>query len=146
MSKLKHVLLHSAGWLFFLSLLMGLALLGLSFKAGTDDLRESPLVELAEMLIGKGYDLSIYDSNVEYARVHGANKDYIEGKIPHVSSLLNSDFDDVINNSDVIILGNRDEKFRSLAQNAPHGKQVIDLVGFMSKATCTTGRTEGICW
>ena len=122
------------------------ALLGLSFKAGTDDLRESPLVELAEMLIGKGFDLSIYDSNVEYARVHGANKDYIEGKIPHVSSLLNSDFDDVINNSDVIILGNRDEKFRALAQNAPHGKQVIDLVGFMSKATSTSGRTEGICW
>lgn len=80
------------------------ALLGLSFKAGTDDLRESPLVELAEMLIGKGYDLSIYDSNVEYARVHGANKDYIESKIPHVSSLLNSDFDSVIDNSDVIIL------------------------------------------
>ncbi|MDF3161011.1 nucleotide sugar dehydrogenase [Pseudomonas proteolytica] len=122
------------------------ALLGLSFKAGTDDLRESPLVELAEMLIGKGFDLSIYDSNVEYARVHGANKDYIEGKIPHVSSLLNSDFDDVINNSDVIILGNRDEKFRALAQNAPHGKQVIDLVGFMSQATSVNGRTEGICW
>ena len=123
-----------------------IALLGLSFKAGTDDLRESPLVELAEMLIGKGYDLSIYDSNVEYARVHGANKDYIEGKIPHVSSLLNSDFDDVINNSDVIILGNRDEKFRALAHNAPEGKQVVDLVGFMSKATSVSGRTEGICW
>ncbi|MEO8645362.1 nucleotide sugar dehydrogenase, partial [Pseudomonas sp.] len=122
------------------------ALLGLSFKAGTDDLRESPLVDLAEMLIGKGYDLSIYDTNVEYARVHGANKEYIESKIPHVSSLLNADFDDVINNSDVIILGNRDEKFRALAQNAPHGKQVIDLVGFMSQATSVSGRTEGICW
>ncbi|OOV98327.1 nucleotide sugar dehydrogenase [Pseudomonas sp. MF4836] len=122
------------------------ALLGLSFKSGTDDLRESPLVELAEMLIGKGYDLSIYDSNVEYARVHGANKDYIESKIPHVSSLLNSDFDSVIDNSDVIILGNRDEKFRALAETAPHGKQVIDLVGFMSKATSVSGRTEGICW
>ena len=123
-----------------------IALLGLSFKAGTDDLRESPLVELAEMLIGKGFELNIYDSNVEYARVHGANKDYIEGKIPHVSSLLNSDFDDVINNSDVIILGNRDEKFRALAHNAPEGKQVVDLVGFMSKATSVSGRTEGICW
>ncbi|MCY1438733.1 GDP-mannose 6-dehydrogenase [compost metagenome] len=122
------------------------ALLGLSFKAGTDDLRESPLVELAEMLIGKGYNLSIYDSNVEYARVHGANKDYIESKIPHVSSLLNSDFDQVINNSDVIVLGNRDEKFRAIAQDVPQGKQVIDLVGFMSKATSPASRTEGICW
>ncbi len=120
------------------------ALLGLSFKAGTDDLRESPLVELAEMLIGKGYDLSIYDSNVEYARVYGANKDYIESKIPHVSSLLNSDFDQVVNGSDIIVLGNRDERFRALAQHAPDGKQVVDLVGFMSHAT--RGGTEGICW
>ena len=122
------------------------ALLGLSFKAGTDDLRESPLVELAERLIGKGYDLNIYDSNVEYARVNGANKEYIESKIPHVSSLLNADFEQVINHADVIVLGNRDEKFRALAQQAPAGKQVIDLVGFMSKASCPSSRTEGICW
>ncbi|RMN86872.1 GDP-mannose 6-dehydrogenase [Pseudomonas cannabina pv. alisalensis] len=122
------------------------ALLGLSFKAGTDDLRESPLVELAEMLIGKGFDLSIFDSNVEYARVHGANKDYIESKIPHVSSLLNSDFDQVINDSDIIILGNRDERFRALANKTPEGKRVIDLVGFMANATTEDGRAEGICW
>ncbi|BAP41423.1 nucleotide sugar dehydrogenase [Pseudomonas sp. 21LCFQ02] len=121
-------------------------LLGLSFKAGTDDLRESPLVELAEMLIGKGFELSIYDSNVEYARVHGANKDYIESKIPHVSSLLNADFDKVINDSDIIILGNRDERFRALADKAPEGKRVVDLVGFMSKPTTENGRAEGICW
>ncbi|MNK79160.1 GDP-mannose 6-dehydrogenase [compost metagenome] len=60
--------------------------------------------------------------------------------------MLNSDFDAVINNSDVIILGNRDEKFRALVQDVPHGKQVIDLVGFMSKATSTNSRAEGICW
>ncbi|MDP3846844.1 MAG: UDP-glucose/GDP-mannose dehydrogenase family protein [Pseudomonas sp.] len=120
------------------------ALLGLSFKAGTDDLRESPLVELAEMLIGKGYELSIYDSNVEYARVYGANKEYIESKIPHVSSLLNSNFEQVVNDSDIIVLGNRDEKFRILAQQVPDGKQVVDLVGFMPHTT--RGATEGICW
>jgi GDP-mannose 6-dehydrogenase len=120
------------------------ALLGLSFKAGTDDLRESPLVELAEMLIGKGYDLSIYDRNVEYARVHGANKDYIESKIPHVSSLLDSNFDAVVDKADIIVLGNRDELFAPLAQTAPAGKQVIDLVGFMPKGT--HGNAEGICW
>jgi GDP-mannose 6-dehydrogenase len=120
------------------------ALLGLSFKAGTDDLRESPLVELAEMLIGKGFELNIYDSNVEYARVHGANKDYIESKIPHVSSLLDSDFDRVVERSDVIVLGNADERFRALARQVPDGKQVVDLVGFMAHPS--RDDSEGICW
>ena len=120
------------------------ALLGLSFKAGTDDLRESPQVELAEMLIGKGFDLSIYDRNVEYARVHGANKEYIESKIPHVSSLLNSDLDEVVAKADIIVLGNSDERFAKLAEQAPSGKRVIDLVGFMPHAS--NGVAEGICW
>ncbi|WP_339522745.1 nucleotide sugar dehydrogenase [Pseudomonas sp. EA_35y_Pfl2_R111] len=120
------------------------ALLGLSFKAGTDDLRESPLVELAEMLIGKGYDLSIFDRNVEYARVYGANKDYIESKIPHVSSLLSSDFDAVVDNADIIVLGNSDMHFAPLAQSAMDGKHVVDLVGFMP--TASRAGSEGICW
>ncbi|MDP2242817.1 nucleotide sugar dehydrogenase [Pseudomonas sp.] len=120
------------------------ALLGLSFKAGTDDLRESPLVELAEMLIGKGFELNIYDSNVEYARVYGANKDYIESKIPHVSSLLDSDFERVVEHSDLIVLGNADERFRALAQQVPDGKQVVDLVGFMAHSS--RQGSEGICW
>ena len=101
-------------------------------------------VELAEMLIGKGFDLSIYDRNVEYARVHGANKDYIESKIPHVSSLLNSDLDDVVAKADIIILGNSDERFAQLVEQAPSGKRVIDLVGFMPHAS--NGAAEGICW
>ncbi len=90
--------------------------------------------------------MDIYDENVQYARVHGANKEYIESKIPHVSSLLNADFQKVIDNADIIVLGNRDEQFRALAQHAPAGKQVIDLVGFMAKPTSPDGRTEGICW
>ncbi|WP_137817271.1 nucleotide sugar dehydrogenase [Pseudomonas sp. 2FG] len=120
------------------------ALMGLSFKAGTDDLRESPLVELAEMLIGKGYDLKIFDRNVEYARVHGANREYIEAKIPHVSSLLRADFNQVVADADIIVLGNGDEMFETLVNQVPAGKKVIDLVGFMRQ---TTGaELEGICW
>ncbi|MDZ3992787.1 UDP-glucose/GDP-mannose dehydrogenase family protein [Pseudomonas sp. Teo4] len=120
-----------------------IALLGLAFKAGSDDLRESPLVELAERLIGKGYDLRIYDANVEYARVFGANREYIESKIPHVSSLLHSNLDQVIDEADVIVLGNNDERFAQ-ALEAGSGKRVIDLVGFMADTSDT--QRQGICW
>lgn len=124
-----------------------IALLGLSFKSGTDDLRESPLVELAERLIGKGFELSIYDKNVEHARILGANKEYIESKIPHVSSLLKSDFDAVVNGAEVLILGNGDKAFGELLKNPPAGKQVFDLVGFLKKeATDSNTNYEGICW
>lgn len=119
-------------------------LLGLSFKAGTDDLRESPLVELAEKLIGKGYDLRIYDENVEYARVFGANKEYIESKIPHVSSLLHTDLPQLIADSEVLVLGNGDRQFAEVVVSPPQGKQVIDLVGFMQAPS--NGSLEGICW
>jgi GDP-mannose 6-dehydrogenase len=124
-----------------------IALLGLSFKSGTDDLRESPLVELAERLIGKGFELSIFDKNVEHARILGANKEYIESKIPHVSSLLKSDFDAVVNDADVLILGNGDKAFGEMLKNPPAGKQVFDLVGFLKKeATDSNTSYEGICW
>ncbi|WP_079203470.1 nucleotide sugar dehydrogenase [Pseudomonas sp. CC6-YY-74] len=121
-----------------------IGLLGLSFKAGTDDLRESPLVELAEMLIGKGYELRIFDNNVEYARVFGANKEYIESKIPHVSSLLCSELEDVVAASDVLILGNGDPRFAEVLMNAGDDKQIVDLVGFMQHSS--SGSKEGICW
>jgi len=120
------------------------ALLGLSFKAGTDDLRESPQLELAQMLVGKGFDLSIFDSNVEYARDHGANGEYIKNVIPHVSSRLNPDLERVIQEADIIVLGNGDPRFAALAQQVPSGKKVIDLVGFMPERT--NGAAEGICW
>ena len=121
-----------------------IGLLGLSFKAGTDDLRESPLVELAEMLIGKGYELRIFDSNVEYARVFGANKEYIESKIPHVSSLLCKELDEVVTQSDVLIIGNGEQRFAEIMDSVGDDKQIVDLVGFMTHAT--QANKDGICW
>lgn len=120
------------------------ALLGLSFKAGTDDLRESPLVELAEMLIGKGFDLQIYDRNVEYARVHGANREYIESKIPHVSSLLRTNLEKVVADADVIVLGNGDELFAAVVEKLAPEKKMLDLVGFMRHTS--TEQAVGIGW
>jgi len=120
------------------------ALLGLSFKAGTDDLRESPLLSLAEFLIGKGYELKIFDRNVDYARLNGANKDYINTRIPHVSSLLSSDLPGMVSEADIVILGNNDETFRDVVARLPEDKHVLDLVGFMKSKS--TSKLEGICW
>src|SRR5713101_6255244 len=88
-----------------------IGLLGFSFKAGTDDLRESPLVILAEALLGKGLQLRIFDKNVSLAKLVGANKEYIERQIPHLSSLLSDTIDDVINASEVIVVGNSAPEF-----------------------------------
>jgi GDP-mannose 6-dehydrogenase len=121
-----------------------LGLLGLSFKAGTDDLRESPLVELAETLLGKGYQLSIFDRNVEYARVHGANREYINSRIPHVSSLLKSDLDEVIRESEVMILGTKDKAYERVLRALPEEKKWVDLVGFLPHGA--NGGSQGIAW
>src|SRR3546814_3788211 len=121
-----------------------IGMLGLSFKAKTDDLRESPLVELAEMLIGKGYELSIFDKNVEYARVHGANREYINSKIPHISSLLKSDLQEVIHDSEVLVLGLRDRRFGKYVNGSRNERKVVDLVGYMPHPS--TDDMQGICW
>jgi GDP-mannose 6-dehydrogenase len=121
-----------------------IGLLGLAFKAGTDDLRESPLVELAEMLIGKGYDLQIFDQNVNYASVYGANKEYIKNKIPHISQLLEPNIDDVIEHAEVLIVGNPDKAFKVAIEKANPNKQVVDLVGFMESVS--GDNKHGICW
>ena len=119
-------------------------MLGLSFKAETDDLRESPLVELAEMLIGKGYQLSTYDRNVKFASVHGANRDYINGKIPHVSSLLAEDESELLDNVDVLIVGNKDKAFQAMLESWPEDKYLVDLAGFMTNTSVVN--KQGICW
>jgi GDP-mannose 6-dehydrogenase len=117
--------------------------LGLSFKPNTDDLRESPMVTLVERLIGKGLKLAIYDREVELARLFGANREFIENEIPHISSLMRKELEGVIDDSEVIVIGKRDEEFRSLAGSS--GRYVIDLVRLIEREE-TKESYQGICW
>jgi len=120
-------------------------ILGFAFKAGTDDLRESPLVDLIETLIGRGYELRLYDRNVNLATLTGANRDYILNHIPHISKLMVETMDEVLDFAEVVVIGNGAAEFRDILQKVSPGKTVVDLVritGAMSEA----GRYDGICW
>lgn len=119
--------------------------LGFSFKAGTDDLRESPMVTLIETLIGKGFELAIYDRDVSLARLVGANKEYIEREIPHISRLMRDTVDGVLTDSEIIIIGNQAEEFRSVAERLRQDQQLIDLVRLFGDRT-SNENYEGICW
>jgi GDP-mannose 6-dehydrogenase len=123
-----------------------IGLLGFSFKAGTDDLRESPIVILAESLLGKGCSLRIYDKNVSLARLVGANKAYIEGQIPHLSSLLCDSIDDVIESSDVIVVGNAAPEFVPAVKRCRADQIVIDLVRLPICGSLLQADYRGLCW
>jgi GDP-mannose 6-dehydrogenase len=124
-----------------------IGLLGFSFKAGTDDLRESPIVILAEALLGKGYSLRIYDRNVSLARLVGANKEYINTQIPHLSSLLTESLDEVVEGSEVIVVGNGSAEFADALRKTRPDQTVIDLfrVKGITREEVPAGYS-GICW
>jgi GDP-mannose 6-dehydrogenase len=122
-----------------------LGFLGLSFKGGTDDLRESPIVEVVETMIGKGYDVRIYDSNVSLARLYGANKEYIEKEIPHIDRLMCSTLDEVLDHAEAIVIGNRSPEFERVVESAPDGLRVLDLVRLKDEPPTFDGY-DGICW
>jgi len=123
-----------------------IGLLGFSFKAGTDDLRESPLVILAEALLGKGCELRIYDRNVSLARLVGANKQYIEEQIPHLSRHLCSEIDSVIDESEVIVVGNGAPEFSEAITRCRADQVVIDLVRLPVDFSRLRAKYDGICW
>jgi GDP-mannose 6-dehydrogenase len=119
-------------------------ILGFSFKAGTDDLRESPMVEVIERLLGKGYDLRIYDRNVKLAGLVGANRDYILHRIPHISRLMVESIDDVLGFAETIVIGNGDKDFRDVPGRLRDGQSVIDLVRVTDSVS--NNKYDGICW
>jgi GDP-mannose 6-dehydrogenase len=122
-----------------------IGILGFSFKAGTDDLRESPMVELAERLIGKGYDLRVYDRNVSLAAMHGANRDYILNRIPHISRLMVPTLEEVLAHAHTIVIGNASPEFADVPRRTGEHQTVIDFVR-VSDSRTVAGVYEGICW
>ncbi len=119
--------------------------LGLAFKGGTDDLRESPLVILAEMLIGKGYELTIFDKSVNIARIVGSNKSYIEKEIPHIERLLASSVEEVVHHSEVIVLGNSDPEYFQAIKSFS-GREIVDFVRAPELVSGMKENYHGICW
>jgi GDP-mannose 6-dehydrogenase len=119
--------------------------LGFSFKAGTDDLRESPLVELIERLIGKGFDLRLYDRNVNLAKLTGANRDYILNHIPHIANLMRESIAEVMEHADVIVIGNSAAEFTQVPGMLRAGQKVIDLVRIKGDFG-GSAQYSGICW
>lgn len=121
-------------------------MVGLSFKPGTDDLRESPLVTVAERLIGKGYDLRIYDPDVHLSRLLGANKRYIEHSIPHIGNLMSDDCPAVIDHAEVLIVGLASRDLVPLIVGRARPDQiVVDLVG-LPRAELNAAQYHGVCW
>lgn len=119
-----------------------IAVLGLSFKSGTDDLRYSPAVELVEKLLGKGYQVSIFDENVNLTNITGTNKDYIDRHIPHLSEIISGDLEQVVSNGDIVVITQPDDQFISLPGKYPE-KQFIDFVRVHENHSANV---NGLCW
>jgi GDP-mannose 6-dehydrogenase len=120
--------------------------LGFSFKAGTDDLRESPVVELIEQLIGKGYQVRVYDRYVSMANLQGANRAYIEREIPHIASLMADTVEAVVDSSDVVIIGNNSPEFHEVLSKLNDGQIMIDLVRVTGDPLPSNSHYRGISW
>ena len=122
-----------------------IGILGFSFKAGTDDLRESPLVEVIERLLGKGYNLKLYDKNVKIASLVGANRDYILNQIPHISKLMVDSVDEVLEHAGTVVIGNGDKELKTIVERLKDDQVVVDLVR-ISPDNIQDARYDGICW
>ncbi|MEQ8857285.1 MAG: nucleotide sugar dehydrogenase [Pseudomonadales bacterium] len=122
-----------------------IAVLGFSFKAGTDDLRESPMVEVIERLLGKGHQIRIFDHNVNLAKLVGSNRDYILNQIPHISNLMVDTIEAAIDDAEVVVIGNSATEFEAIVDRVPESTRVIDLVRIPGRHV-DRRNYDGICW
>jgi GDP-mannose 6-dehydrogenase len=122
-----------------------IGILGLSFKAGTDDMRESPMIEIIERLIGKGYDLRLFDKNVHLASLVGANRDFILNHIPHISKLIVPTIADVLSHAQTVVIGNKDRDFIDVPAQLREEQVLIDFAR-ISNQRSGNGKYDGICW
>jgi GDP-mannose 6-dehydrogenase len=122
-----------------------IAMLGLSFKAGTDDLRESPQVQLIKRLLGEGCQIRIWDENVSLGRLIGSNRQYIEEVIPHIGSLLCAELEKAVEGAEVVIVGTRVDKER-LRKTLGRNQAIVDLVNLDKARRPEASEYEGICW
>jgi GDP-mannose 6-dehydrogenase len=122
-----------------------IAMLGLSFKAGTDDLRESPQVQLIKRLLGEGCQIRIWDENVSLGRLIGSNRQYIEEVIPHIGSLLCTELEKAVEGAQVVIVGTRVDKDR-LHKTLSREQAIVDLVNLDKARRPEASEYEGICW
>jgi GDP-mannose 6-dehydrogenase len=120
-----------------------IAILGITFKAGTNDLRESPVLELTERLIGKGYIVDIYDPNVLKAKESGADKALLENELWHINERLSNDINKTVENSDIVIIGNKNDEFIKAVQKS-YDKKIIDLVRLFDRKS--NDKYKGIAW
>ena len=123
-----------------------IAFLGLSFKPGTDDLRESPQVQMIKRLLGEGYQVRIWDRDVSLGRVTGSNRQYIEEVIPHISSLLSSDMESVVQSGEVVVIATKIDKAQ-LAASLSREQIIVDLVNLAGSARPAVDGIsyQGIC-
>jgi GDP-mannose 6-dehydrogenase len=120
------------------------AVVGLSFKAGTDDLRESPMVRLVETLLGKGLSVKIFDRNVRLSTLVGANREYINREIPHISQLFVEDLKETLRDTDLVVVGTDDPEVDRIPEMLVEGQTLVDLAGRLARRGVPG--TEGICW
>jgi GDP-mannose 6-dehydrogenase len=122
-----------------------IGLVGLSFKPDTDDLRYSPMLEIAERLIGRGYELAIYDSNIRLSQLTGVNRDHLTNRLPHIACLLREKMSDLASFAEVLVVGNRKEFLKNSLVLNGHDKTIIDLVRIAPEKQ-TGSDYHGICW